>query len=159
MTVLLISNDQLNMFRANFCSSSGAQDWGFFTSCGIVSCCCGRQGFGAQQCGTMCTVWRKLLEVYVTSKISYKLEFYVLKCLFSVILLYRVCRCCLECVWICSTQYSKYSPHCALLWASLYFQTHNLKPTGAIPNFYLHHSWVLLVTMVFYAVQVLKVKF
>ena len=30
--------DQLNMFRANLCPSSGAQDWGFFTTYGIVSC-------------------------------------------------------------------------------------------------------------------------
>ena len=30
--------DQLNMFRANFCPSSGAQDWGFFTTYGVVSC-------------------------------------------------------------------------------------------------------------------------
>ena len=42
------------MFRANFCPSSGVQDWGFFTTCGIMSCCCGRQGFGARQRGTMC---------------------------------------------------------------------------------------------------------
>ena len=27
-----------------------------------MSCCCDRQGFGARQRGTMCTVWRKLLE-------------------------------------------------------------------------------------------------
>ena len=33
----------------------------FFTICGIVSCCCGRQRFGARQRGTMCTMWRKLL--------------------------------------------------------------------------------------------------
>ena len=50
------------MFRANFCPSSGAQDWGFFTTYGIVSCCCGRQWFGARQRGTACTVWRKLLD-------------------------------------------------------------------------------------------------
>ena len=37
ITVILMSNDQLNMFRANFCPSSGAQDWGFFTTCGIMS--------------------------------------------------------------------------------------------------------------------------
>ena len=51
------------MFRANFCPSSGAQDWDFFTAYGIVSCSCGRQGFGARQRGTTCTVWRKLLVV------------------------------------------------------------------------------------------------
>ena len=33
------------MFRANFCLSSEAQDGGFFTTYGIVSCICGRQGF------------------------------------------------------------------------------------------------------------------
>ena len=33
----------------------------FFTYA-IVSCCCGRQGFGARQRGTTCTVWRKLLD-------------------------------------------------------------------------------------------------
>ena len=27
-----------------------------FTAYGIVSCCCGRQGFGEQQRGTMCHV-------------------------------------------------------------------------------------------------------
>ena len=27
-----------------------------------MSCCCGRQGFGARQRGTTCTVWRKLLD-------------------------------------------------------------------------------------------------
>jgi len=26
-----------------------------FTAYGIVSCCCGRQGFGEWQCGTTCT--------------------------------------------------------------------------------------------------------
>ena len=35
----------------------------------------------------------KQVQEYVTNKIIYKLEFYVLKCLFSAILLYRVCRC------------------------------------------------------------------
>ena len=30
--------NQLNMFRANFCPPSGAQDWGFFTTYGVVSC-------------------------------------------------------------------------------------------------------------------------
>ena len=35
----------------------------FFITCGIVSCCCGRQGFGARQRGTTCTVWRKLLDL------------------------------------------------------------------------------------------------
>ena len=54
------------MFRANFCPSSGAQDWVFFTTYGIVSCCCGRQGFGARQRGTTCTVWRKQLPSYRT---------------------------------------------------------------------------------------------
>ena len=49
------------MFRANFFPSSGAQDWDFFKAFGIVSSCCGRQGFGARQRGTTCTVWRKLL--------------------------------------------------------------------------------------------------
>ena len=59
--------DQLNMFRANFCPSSGAQDWGFFFKIyGIVSCCCGRQWFGARQRGTTCTVWRKQLPSYRT---------------------------------------------------------------------------------------------
>jgi hypothetical protein len=33
----------------------------FFTAYDVVSCCCGRQGFGAPQRGTTCTVWRKLL--------------------------------------------------------------------------------------------------
>ena len=50
------------LFRANFYPSSGAQDWVFFTTYGIVSCCCGRQGFRARQRGTTCTVWRKLLD-------------------------------------------------------------------------------------------------
>ena len=27
-----------------------------------MSCCCGRQGFGARQRGTMCTVWRMMLD-------------------------------------------------------------------------------------------------
>ena len=49
------------MFRVNFCPSSGAQDWGFFTTYGIVSCCCGRQGLVAMQRSTTCTVWSKLL--------------------------------------------------------------------------------------------------
>ena len=35
-----------------------------FTAYGIVSCCCGRQGFGER--GTTCTVWRKLLDSYST---------------------------------------------------------------------------------------------
>ena len=33
-----------------------------FTTYGIVSCYCGRQGFGEGQRGTTCTVWRKLLD-------------------------------------------------------------------------------------------------
>jgi len=33
-----------------------------FTEYGIVSCCCGRPGFGERQRGTTCTVWRKLLD-------------------------------------------------------------------------------------------------
>jgi hypothetical protein len=60
ITVLLISQDQLNMFRVNFCPSSEAQDWDFFTTYGIKSCWYGRQGFWALQLGTTCTVWRKL---------------------------------------------------------------------------------------------------
>ena len=35
-----------------------------FTAYGIVSCC-GRQGFGERQRGTMCTVWRKLLDSFI----------------------------------------------------------------------------------------------
>ena len=31
-----------------------------------MSCCCGRQEFGARQHGTTCTVWRKLLDSYRT---------------------------------------------------------------------------------------------
>jgi len=31
----------------------------------MVSCCCGRQGFGARQRGTACTVWRKLLDWFL----------------------------------------------------------------------------------------------
>ena len=34
----------------------------FFTAYGIVSCRCGRQGFGERQRGTTCTIWRKLLD-------------------------------------------------------------------------------------------------
>ena len=33
-----------------------------FTAYGIVSCCCGGQGFGERQRGTTCTVWRKLID-------------------------------------------------------------------------------------------------
>ena len=40
----------------------------FFTTCGIVSCCCGRQGFGARQRGTTCTVWSKLLDCLFPSR-------------------------------------------------------------------------------------------
>ena len=32
----------------------------FFTTYGVVSCCCGRQRFGERQRGTTYTVWRKL---------------------------------------------------------------------------------------------------
>jgi hypothetical protein len=35
------------MFRASFCPSSGAQDWDFFTTYGLMSCWCGRQVFRA----------------------------------------------------------------------------------------------------------------
>jgi len=34
-----------------------------FTACGIVSCCCVRQGSRDRLCATMCMVWRKLLNV------------------------------------------------------------------------------------------------
>jgi len=42
-----------------------------FTAYGIVSCYCGRQGFGERQRGTRCTVWRKLLASQATSFIQY----------------------------------------------------------------------------------------
>jgi hypothetical protein len=35
---------------------------GFFTTYGIVSCCCGRQGFGERKRGTTCTVRTKVFE-------------------------------------------------------------------------------------------------
>jgi len=41
--------DQLNVFREIFCPSSGAWDWDFLQH--MVSCCCGRQGFGERQRG------------------------------------------------------------------------------------------------------------
>jgi hypothetical protein len=57
------------MFRANFCPSSGAQHWYFFTAYGIVSCCCGRQGFGERLRGTMCAVWSNFLHtVYIVPR-------------------------------------------------------------------------------------------
>jgi len=37
---------------------------------GIVSCCCGRQGFGERQRGTTCTVWRKLQHYTICCKKS-----------------------------------------------------------------------------------------
>ena len=46
-----------------------------FTTYGIVCCCCGRQGFGARQRGTTCTVWRKLLS---SSNISQYIWPYIL---------------------------------------------------------------------------------
>jgi len=49
------------MFRAIFRPSSGVKTE-IFTAYGIVSYCCGRQGFGERQRGTMCIVWRKLLD-------------------------------------------------------------------------------------------------
>ena len=42
----------------------------FFTTYGIVSCCCGGQGFGEGQSGTTCTVWRKLLPLYRTRSVT-----------------------------------------------------------------------------------------
>jgi len=45
-----------------------------------MSCCCGRLGFGERQCGTMCTVWRKLLWSltynHFTFKVSNQLVYY-----------------------------------------------------------------------------------
>jgi hypothetical protein len=38
ITVFIHLQDKLNMFRANFCPSSGAQDLSFFTTYGIMSC-------------------------------------------------------------------------------------------------------------------------
>jgi len=47
------------MFRAIFVHLQERKTE-IFTAYGIVSCCCGRQGFGERQGGTTCTVWRKL---------------------------------------------------------------------------------------------------
>jgi hypothetical protein len=46
-TVFIDLQDQLNMFRANFCPSSGAQDLYFFTTYGIMSCYVVGRGFRA----------------------------------------------------------------------------------------------------------------
>ena len=55
------------MFRVNFCPSSGAQDWGFFTTYGVVSCCCGRQGFGARQRGTTYTTYLEINKTVIVA--------------------------------------------------------------------------------------------
>jgi hypothetical protein len=47
ITVFIDLQDQLNMFRANFCPSSGAQDLVFFTTYGIMSCYVVGRGFWA----------------------------------------------------------------------------------------------------------------
>jgi len=44
------------MFWANFAHLQERKTEIFFTAYGIVSCCCGRQGFGARLRGTTCTV-------------------------------------------------------------------------------------------------------
>jgi hypothetical protein len=35
ITVFIDLQDQLNMFRANFCTSSGAQDWDIYNICPV----------------------------------------------------------------------------------------------------------------------------
>jgi len=49
------------MFRAIFAHLQERKTE-IFTAYIIVSCCCGRQGFGERQRGTTCTVRRKLLD-------------------------------------------------------------------------------------------------
>jgi len=55
------------MFRAIFAHLQERKTE-IFTAYGIVSCCCGRQGFGERQRGTTCTVRRMLLGHYLLQK-------------------------------------------------------------------------------------------
>jgi hypothetical protein len=69
ITVFIDLQDQLNMFRANFYPSSGAQDLVFFTTYGIMSCYVVSRGFRA-----CCLSLRvRLFTVYVHVVTSNKL--------------------------------------------------------------------------------------
>ena len=57
---LLISKISSTCFRQSFAHLQEHKTE-IFTTYGIASCCCGRQGFGEWLHGTMCTVWRKCL--------------------------------------------------------------------------------------------------
>jgi len=52
------------MFRANFAHLQERKTE-IFRAHGIVSCCCGRQGFGERQRGTTCSVWKMLLDWFL----------------------------------------------------------------------------------------------
>jgi hypothetical protein len=63
VTVFIDLQDQLNMFRANFCPSSGAQDLVFFTTYGIMSCKYGKYSRSyVRSCIISC--YRELVAVY-----------------------------------------------------------------------------------------------
>jgi len=100
----------------------------------------------------------KQVHDYVRRKTSRRLELYMLKCLFSAILLYRVCRCCRRIyVKLFHTIFHALAIPCIVVGFIAVLDSHNLNAAGAIPNFYSLHSWMGLVTMGLFAIQVLKV--
>lgn len=74
--------------------------------------------------------------------------------MFSAILLYRICRCCRRIyVKLLHTVFHALAIPCVALGFLAVLDSHNLADPP-IPNFYSLHSWIGLVTMGLFAIQV-----
>lgn len=76
-------------------------------------------------------------------------------CTFAAILLYRICRCCRRIyVKLLHTVFHALTIPCVAIGFLAVLDSHNLRRPEAIPNFYSLHSWIGLVTMGLFAIQV-----
>lgn len=75
--------------------------------------------------------------------------------LFPAILLYRICRCCRRIyVKLLHTVFHALAIPCVAVGFLAVLDSHNLASPRPIPNFYSLHSWIGLVTMGLFAIQV-----
>ncbi|KAJ8912107.1 hypothetical protein NQ315_005443 [Exocentrus adspersus] len=73
------------------------------------------------------------------------------------ILLYRICRCCRRIyVKLLHTVFHALAIPCVAVGFVAVLDSHNLKQPTPIPNFYSLHSWIGLVTMGLFAIQISK---